>query len=182
MPLELEDILEVKALTDLLIGKDYYSYMDLARLHKNGLFKKTQLSFVIKDKNTIVGCRLTLAPGTWIDSKKVDPNSWDVNNNDNVAYFQSVFLKKEYMGKGMGSKVSKHVLNLLRNLKVEAVVCHSHLESINNSSQKYLLKLGFQNLNTYQDFWKEVDYDCSTCCKETCVCSASEMIYYLEDK
>ena len=65
-------------------------------------------------------------------------------------------------------------------MECQAVVAHSWKESPNNSSMKYLEKLGFLPVGEHPLFWSEVDYDCTRCGKPPCQCTATEMILYLD--
>ena len=171
-----EDIEKLLKLTDDLIGINYYSYQDLYKIYKNGFYKGEQLSIIIEDKD-IIGFRFTLAPNTWLD-KKIAPELWGVKKEE-VAYFQSIFIAKHMTGQGIGRIASLKSIEKLKRLGVKAVVCHSHVESPNNSSQKYLLKLGFKNIKEYPLFWSNIDYLCDTCKVNPCKCTAREMIKVL---
>src|SRR5690606_15188381 len=118
-------------------------------------------------------------PGKWNKGKgsKLSPHLWKVPI-DRVGYFQSLFLHPNVTGQGWGQKLSLAAAQVMKQLKAEAIVCHSWVESPNNSSSRYLLKMGFQPVTRYPHYWIDVDYECTRCGKP-CVCTAEEMILYL---
>lgn len=180
-PITETDLEAVKRFTDRAIGSGYFSIQEL----KNAIFrsKKNNLTttFVLANPSTkeIEGLRLSYPPGNWDSGKgeKLSPNLWKVPIND-VGYFQSLFISPELTGHGLGQKLSLAAIEVMKKLGAKAIVCHSWVESPEGSSGKYLLKLGFQPLIRYPNYWKNVDYHCTRCGKP-CLCTAEEMILYL---
>lgn len=177
-PLKRDDLGGLVEFTDAAIGKNYYSLKDVedifARSQKNGIM----CTLVVKENSKIKGVRITYPPGNWEKGKGkgLTPNSWNTPLSD-TAYFQSLFLSSDLQGHGLGQEISLKSIALLKTLGAKAVVCHSWKESPNDSSGKYLRKMGFQLVATHPLYWKEVDYQCTRCGKP-CLCTAEEMIYY----
>ena len=72
-------------------------------------------------------------------------------------------------------------MEVIKLMGGKAVLCHSWLESPGNSSQRYLSSIGFESVKEHEKFWYEIDYECTRCGPEKCVCTAMEMIKYLEE-
>jgi len=162
--------------TDVAIGQNYYRPEDLRK------FTLNPFSFILLRRDTfeILGARLTLAGGQWLGTEKLKgahPALWKVDP-DKVAYFKSIFLADEVRGQSYGVELSLMALSALRKSGHKAVVCHSWNESPNQSSMRYLKKLGFKELVVIDNFWSEIDYSCTRCGKP-CKCSATEMICHL---
>ena len=180
-PMQTEMIAAVKKFTDEQIGHGYYSPEKIA-----GILQRSQgCSFVLIDENgTIWGVRLTFPPGAWLDLPRIGeciaPEAWPCGKEE-AGYFQSLFLHPQVQKQGWGGRMSEASLKALKGLGARAVVCHSWKESPGNSSQKYLLKMGFKAVKEYENFWKPVDYTCTRCGKP-CLCTAVEMVKPLEDK
>jgi ribosomal protein S18 acetylase RimI-like enzyme len=178
-----EDNLEsVKKFTDSWIGEGYYSLKDLKTILKQSKTQHHCTSFVAGDDETnqLVGIRLVLAPGQLQNCNlKLSPHLWGDAAMDDVAYFKSLFVHKDYQGQGIGKKLSQKAISVLKEINAHAIVCHSWLESPGNTSQKYLKKLGFSEVVQYPLFWHEIDYLCTRCSPKRCQCTAMEMIKFL---
>lgn len=161
--------------SNLYIGDNYFEKDQLTQL------ARLKSSFILVDeKNKVQGLRLSYPPGSWVDSKKPEklcPELWKVPP-EKVAYFQTIFLADGARGGGWGLRLSQASIAVLRDMGARAIVCHSWKESPHNSSMKYLKKLGFELIKEYPNYWIQVDYDCIRCGRP-CVCTASEMIFYL---
>lgn len=174
-----EDLKKVKKFTDQWIGENYYDLQEL-----EGIFEKSQkgehnTSYVALDKGEVVAVRLTFAPGKWIkEARGLSIDRWECAP-ESVGYFKSLFVAEGYQGKGLGKKMSSLSLEQLEVMGAKAVVCHSWLESPGNSSQKYLMKMGFLEVNRFEKFWYPIDYECTRCSPSRCICTAAEMIKYL---
>ncbi len=163
------------------IGDGYYSLEQLKILLEQSKKREKCVSFCAYDKDKLVGIRITLAPGKWIDNdtKGLTPERWNVPVGE-VAYFKSLFIRDDYQKRGIGSLLSNTSIEALKEIKTSAIICHSWLESPNNSSQIYLKKMGFISIKEHKKFWYDLDYTCSRCGVGKCICSAEEMIKYLE--
>jgi len=169
---------DIITFADKEIGLNYFSMQSLLEIYEQSQTKFGSTSFVAYDKKKIIAIRLTRNHGSnWADKKKTKKESWNVDL-DKVAYFQSLFVDQKYQSHGLGSTLSKKSIKLLKKDGAKAVVSHSHVQSPNNSSFKYLYKLGFREVHFFSNYWKDVDYFCSTCQKNPCDCSAIEMILY----
>ena len=184
-PLEESDLKSVQLFTDRWIGKDYYSYSELQDAFKKGNQGALNASFIALSGDDVVGVRLTYAPGTWIESsteifkKGLSTKEWKVPS-PKMGYFKSLFVHGDFQGKGIGKVLSNKALSILKEMGAEAVLCHSWMESPENSSQRYLLKMGFQKIKEHPKFWYEIDYFCPRCGPSRCVCTAGEMIKFLD--
>lgn len=186
IPISQTFIPEVIKFTDQQIGLGYYTRQDLEEIVSLCQNQSNHpVSFLLVDSsqdNKILGIRLTLPPGKWLGTARFStlPEKWQVPP-DEVGYFKSLFLSPSIQGQGLGSQLSSRSLNNLKKLGAKAVVCHAWIESPGNSSRKYLLKMGFQEVGTHANFWSHIDYLCSGCQSNPCRCSAAEMILYLKD-
>ncbi len=180
-PLSEPDLPQVKAFTDRAIGTNYYSLPELHEIYLRSQIDQTMCSFVLVDNhNEIVGIRITFPPGHWHKGKGkgLSPHLWNAPI-EKVAYFQSLFLAGEWQKHGWGKRLSLASIDALKTAGTKAVVCHAWCESPHDSSRKYLHGLGFSKVATYPLYWKDVDYVCTRCGKP-CLCTAEEMIKYLE--
>lgn len=177
--LEFSDLENVKAFTDRWIGENYYSIAEL----KEGLefSQKGHLnaSLIAVEKQELVGVRLTYAPGNWTKKAKgISPQLWRVSEQV-VAYFKSLFIHEDFQKKGIGRELSSRSMEILKEMGAKAIICHSWLESPGNSSQIYLQKMGFEEVARHEKFWSPIDYHCTRCGPDRCICTAVEMIKYL---
>lgn len=181
-PFQQKDLLNIKTFTDREIGEGYYSLDELKvifdRSNKNGIMCSLLLE---NDAGKIFGVRISYPPGNWKHGKGkgLCPEKWP-HGVDSTAYFQSLFISDEIRGQGWGGQLSKEALFKLREVGAKGVVCHSWKESPNNSSTKYLKKLGFELIAEHPEYWKEVDYKCTRCGEPPCLCTAQEMYLNLE--
>jgi hypothetical protein len=171
---------KVKEFTDRWIGKNYYTLPELSEVMELSLAGGLNASYLALVGDEIAGVRLTFSPGQWIEKKKkgTTPSKWSVEPNK-VAYFKSLFIGQEYQKMGLGKKLSQRSIETLKLMGAQAIICHSWLESPENSSQRYLQSMGFEGVNDHPRFWYEIDYDCTRCGPERCVCTAREMIKYI---
>jgi ribosomal protein S18 acetylase RimI-like enzyme len=178
--LQLKHVSELKKFLDIEAGIDYLTEEDLIKIIKNKItLNNKNCSFVALDNDKIIGVRLTYAPKKWLtDAKGITVNKWNVDE-DYVAKFHCLFLDSNYQGQGIGPEMSKRSIKVLKEMGTKAIICHSWLESPNNSSQRYLLKYGFKPVSLHKNFWSDFDYLCSGCSKKPCVCTAEEMIFYI---
>jgi ribosomal protein S18 acetylase RimI-like enzyme len=178
--MRLEDLLSVKDFTDRWIGINYFSISDLNDVYELSFYEGKCCSLLAFDNENLVAVRLTYAPGTWRDafSKGLTSAQWSVAFK-NIAYFKSLFVHENYQNKGLGKELSSQCINILKDMGARAILCHSWLESPNDSSRKYLQKMNFEIINEHVNFWKDIDYFCTRCSPEPCLCTGVEMILYL---
>lgn len=183
-PLEKSDLIAVKAFADRWIGKDYYQLESLEEAYDASLIslnkKRVSCSFVAFESFQIIGIRLTFAPNKWgkLIDRGLSPKKWEISI-EQMAYFKSLFVSQEYQGKGVGRTLSQCSLDLLKKVGAKGVLCHSWLESPGNSSQNYLKKFGFIEIERHPKFWFPVEYLCNRCRPKKCECTACEMILKL---
>ena len=196
--LEYSDLKELKIFTDREIGEGYYSEKELEEIFekssgadRNG--KPLMCSLLLREEakthkvadtlaeapGEICGTRFTYPPGKWSRGKGegLNPSKWP-RSLDQTGYFQSLFLSHGVQGHGWGAKLAYASIEVLKKAGAAGVVCHSWKESPNNSSLKYLEKMGFKKIAEHPLYWQHVNYNCTRCLKPPCQCTAVEM--YLE--
>jgi ribosomal protein S18 acetylase RimI-like enzyme len=175
------DLPAVKAFCDTAIGRDYYSAEELHQIFLKSRKDGVMCSFLLIEPAThhIQGIRITYPAGLWTKGKGrgLHPELWNIPLNQ-VGYFQSLFLAPAVQGQGWGGRLSDISLEALRRSGARAVVCHAWRESPNDSSRRYLKKMGFQFVAEHPFYWKDIDYTCTRCGKP-CLCTAEEMIKIL---
>ena len=179
-PFALADIPAVKAFADASIGTDYYSESELQDVYHRSLAGNVMCSFLLVDnQQQVLGLRLAYPPGKWEKGKgnRLHADLWKTPLSE-TGYFQSLFLAAKVQGQGWGPKLSLKSIEALKKVGAKAIVTHAWKESPNNSSIRYLSKLGFQSVATHPEYWINVDYVCVLDGKP-CRCTAEEMIYYL---
>lgn len=176
-PFRHQDLPQLKEFTDREIGANYYSAEELEKIFTRSQKDGVMCSLLIEDqKGAIKGIRLSYPAGQWETGKGhgLQPEKWPYPRAE-TAYFQSLFLSNDLQGQGWGGKVSQEALRLLQQTGAKGVVCHSWKESPNNSSTRYLQKLGFEVIAEHPRYWRDLDYDCTRCGKPPCQCTAVEM-------
>ena len=172
---------QIQQLCDRVLGSNYYTASEVSEFEKLSQLQGKTCSFVLVDpEDKVLAARVTFAPGKWLNQlkDKCHPQLWPFKG-ENIAYFKSLLVDESIRGQGWGPKLSQKSLEILKSWGCQAVICHSWLESPNNSSQKYLLAYGFKPLINIENFWYEKDYECTRCSPNRCVCTAVEMIYPL---
>ena len=177
-PFLAQDIAAVQKFTDAEIGQGYYSIEELTAHQKNSVGADgTVCSFLLVDSatNKVHGLRLAFPPGNWSHGKGAQQRSdlWPFPLAK-TAYFQSLFLARTVQGQGWGPKLSTESIKAFKNLKALGVATHSWMQSPNNSSVKYLEKMGFKKIIEHPLYWINVDYTC-TLDGKPCRCTAIEM-------
>lgn len=183
-PFQFSDLEAIRRFTDHEIGAGYYSSGELEdifhRSQKNGLM----CSFLIESpRGEIKGVRISYPPGQWSTGKGkgLNPESWP-HALAETAYFQSLFLAGDLQGQGWGGKLSAEAIRTLQRAGAKGIVCHSWKESPNDSSNRYLRKLGFELVAEHPKYWKGVPYRCTLCGDPPCQCTAHEMYLDLNAK
>ncbi len=179
--LKLSDLPALKAFTDREIGAGYYSESEIQDIFRKSQKNGRMCSFLLKSDGEICGVRFTYAPGNWSHGKGegLTISKWPFPLQD-TAYFQSLFLAEKVQAQGFGGQLSARSIEVLKSIGAKGIVCHSWKESPNNSSSKYLEKIGFQVIAEHPLYWQHIDYNCTRCGKPPCQCTALEMYLKLE--
>jgi ribosomal protein S18 acetylase RimI-like enzyme len=172
------DVVAVKNFTDQQIGDGYYSESELIENQKKSISKNGDItSFVLVDikTNEVKGLRLAYPPGAWAHGKgsKLRPDLWPFAL-DKAGYFQSLFLSGDAQGQNWGPLLSQKSIEIFRKLGAEGIITHCWKESPNNTSFRYLDKVGFKTIVEHPNYWIDVDYVCTRDGKP-CRCTAIEM-------
>lgn len=179
--LSAQDIPEIIEFADLNIGKGYYTTATTKEILNAASAKDPTTCLGMRDLNTqkLIAIRISLPPGTWMNRFSYGQltEKWGVDPK-NVGYFKSLFLDPSYRGQKLGPRLSAEAERRMWARGALAIVTHSWKESPNNSSTKYLTKMGFQVVGELPHYWAQVDYDCSGCHNRPCSCTAVEMIKY----
>lgn len=181
-PFQLQDLEAIRLFTDREIGTGYYSLQEVEAIYHRSQKNQVMCSFLLEDAaHEIQGVRISYPPGTWNKGKGegLHPLQWPHRLED-TAYFQSLFLSGPYQAQGWGIRLSQASLEALKKTGAKGIVCHSWKESPNDSSNRYLQKLGFELIAEHSEYWKDVPYNCTRCGKPPCRCTAQEMYLNLE--
>lgn len=182
IPFQHDKIDDVKQFTDCWIGQDYFCVEELADVLDLSCSSKLNASFLAYDQDLLVGVRLSYLPGAWVKSARgITPALWPCQV-DKVAYFKSLFIAQSAQKKGLGRTLSQKSLDVLKQAGAQAVVCHSWLESPEDSSRRYLQAMGFRSVASHEKFWEPIDYLCTRCTPKPCQCTAVEMLKILEER
>ena len=177
------DAPHVSSLADVLIGPGYYPVSQVLETLEQSTQGSTVCSHVAvrRDDETLLGFRFALPPGRWRHGRGegLSPHLWPVAL-ERCAYFQSSYVAFEARGKGIGPRMAEAAVRSLRELGAQAIITHSWKESPNNSSLRYLTRLGFRAVTEYPGYWSQVDYICWLDGKP-CQCTAIEMIKLLDE-
>lgn len=181
-PFQLDDLESIREFTDREIGQGYYSMAEIEDIFRRSQKNGVMCSYLLETKDKdIKGVRISYPPGQWQKGKGhgLHPDRWPHSLED-TAYFQSLFLASDLQGQGWGGKLSREAARALRQVGAKGIVCHSWKESPNNSSNRYLQKLGFELIAEHPKYWKDVPYNCTRCGTPPCQCTAQEMYLNLE--
>lgn len=181
-PFRQQDLEAIRLFTDHEIGAGYYSLDEIKDIFQRSEKNGVMCSFLLESSDgKIKGVRISYPPGKWSHGKGKGLHSekWPHSLSE-TAYFQSLFLSSEVQGQGWGGKISKEAIQALQQTGAKGIVCHSWKESPNDSSSRYLLKLGFELIAEHKEYWKDVPYNCTLCGKPPCKCTAQEMYLNLE--
>ena len=177
-----KDLDKLVRFCDRWIGKGYFKKDELRDALLRGIKDDINASFLAEIEGKIIGIRICYAPDEWVNIKNMDflsPGAWGVEITE-VAYFKSLFIHGKYQKKGIGSKLSRLAINSLKEMGAKAIVAHAWKESPENSSLKYLNKMGFKEVSEHKRFWYLHEYDCTRCGEgQKCECSACEMVLTL---
>lgn len=176
-PFKKEDLEAIRQFTDREIGAGYYTTKELQEIFEKSSKNGTMCSLLLENEfNEIMAVRISYPPNQWKHGKgkALRSEKWP-HLLEQTAYFQSLFIANELQGQGWGGRLSQESLYVLKEIGAKGVVCHSWKESPNDSSTRYLKKLGFELIEEHPEYWKDVDYNCTRCGKPPCKCTAQEM-------
>lgn len=173
---EVHQIPEVLAFTDQWIGNGYFSHDELLQVINYSQNENLNASFLAYENGMLSGVRLSYLPGAWVkEARGLTPSNWKTPV-ERVGYFKSLFIADSAQKQGLGKRLSEKSLNVLKEAGAEAVVCHSWIESPENSSRRYLESMGFSQVGEHPKFWEMIDYLCTRCAPQRCQCTAAEMM------
>ncbi len=180
-PFRRDDVPAVKKFTDEEIGTNYYRSEELVDFVKKSQKNGETSSFVLYQGDDVKGVRLSFPQGQWSQGKggALMADRWPHALSE-TAYFQSLFIAKDFQRQGWGRQLSNQALAVLKKMGAKGVVCHSWVESPGESSLKALRSLGFVSIARHPFYWREVDYQCPRC-GSPCLCTAEEMYYDLKE-
>lgn len=181
-PFRLEDLEAIRLFTDREIGVGYYSLSEIEDIFHRSQRNGVMCSYLLETpQGDIKGVRISYPPGLWTKGKGhgLHPDQWP-HPLEATGYFQSLFLAHDFQGQGWGAKLSLEAIKALKQVGSKGIVCHSWKESPNDSSGRYLKKLGFELIAEHPKYWKDVQYNCTRCGAPPCQCTAQEMYLNLE--
>lgn len=179
------DIALVSAFADRTIGDRYYPEDEVAEYLARATVERPDgpitTAYVAETDDALVGFRLVMPPGRWDQGRGngLTPDRWP-HALAQTAYFQSCFVDPACTGAGIGRRLAYAAMDDLRRLGAQAIAVHSWKESPNDSSRRYLVKLGFTPIAEHPQYWADVDYLCAGCKVQPCTCTAIEMVLDLE--
>lgn len=182
-PMEAGDVDDIVALAARVVGPGYWTAEEVGATLARSTLDGRVCSHVVRDgAGALQGFRFALPPGRWEAGRGAGlcPDRWPFARQD-AAYFQSAWVAPEARGLGVGPMMAQRALADLRALGAAGVVTHSWKESPNDSSQRYLRRLGFVAVAEHVDYWAEVDYVCSRDGRP-CRCTAIEMVLPLAER
>ncbi|MCJ8275920.1 MAG: GNAT family N-acetyltransferase, partial [Bdellovibrionales bacterium] len=158
-PFEPQDAHRIKSLTDSWIGLNYFSEAELQEMSQRSVKNGQNCSFLVVVDGEIKGFRFTYPPGQWVSGKGegLSEELWPHSKSE-TAYFQSLYVHPDCLKKGYGKKLSLKSIEVLKKVGAKGVVCHSWVESPNNSSFLYLSSIGFKSIALHKEYWKDVEY------------------------
>ncbi|MEY3012718.1 MAG: hypothetical protein RIT45_1453 [Pseudomonadota bacterium] len=180
-PMTESDVADVVALADRVVGPGYWTAAEVRETLERSRKGKRVCSHVVRDADgSLLGFRFALPPGRWEHGRGrgLCPERWPFAR-ETAGYFQSAWVAPEARGRGVGPAMAARALHDLRAAGAAGVVTHSWKESPNDSSQRYLRRLGFEAVAEHVDYWAEVDYVCSRD-GNPCRCTAIEMVLSLD--
>ncbi|MCO4760263.1 MAG: GNAT family N-acetyltransferase [Myxococcales bacterium] len=173
------DVAAVVTLADRLVGAGYYDADAVSDMLSRSTVGSVVCSHVAVRSGEIVGFRFSLPPGRWQHGRGrgLSPELWPIEL-DACGYFQTAYVDPVVQRQGVGRAMATAALGNLQRLGARGVVTHCWKESPNNSSFRYLSRLGFEPVREFADYWVDVDYDCVRDGRP-CHCTAIEMFLAL---
>lgn len=181
-PLSRDHFQQVVDLGNRVHGENYLNLSSMEEILDLSHKKGHNASFVLltEDRHSLIGFRLTFAPGRWIDkyNKLLSPEKWSVPA-EKVAYFKCNTIEEKYRGRGLGKRLLQRSVQECKKQGAEAGVAHIWVNSPGDSAYRYFTKAGGKPLVMYRNYWAEEweqkGSNCSACGPE-CGCSGIEMI------
>ncbi|MCL1123763.1 GNAT family N-acetyltransferase [Shewanella surugensis] len=177
-PLEIEDFSAVIALGNHVHGEGYLTMSSLMTMRDKGIKAGVNASFVLHQQETLIGFRLTYAPGQWQIDQWCSPTLWGVDVQD-LCYFKCNTIDPLFQGQGSGGRLLTAAITAVKKQRGLGGVSHLWQQSPNNAAVKYFTKAGGELIATHLGRWSDPkeysDYECVLCgCP--CQCSACEML------
>jgi len=171
------------ALGNEVHGDAYLTEEIIEKIYKISFKNSVNCSFIMLDKEKVVGFRLTYAPGNWQIDQWCSPELWDYPI-DQLCYFKSSTVDADYRGHGVAKTMLKASIDAAKLQGASGGICHTWMQSPGNAAFQYFIKCGGKHLKTYKDRWLEdsiAGYRCIVCGPDAyCSCDAGEMIMYFE--
>ena len=182
-PYQSEDAAALLALANSVHGAGYLNADSLSEMAKLGLASGLNANFVVFQDATLVGYRLSFAPGNWQPDHWCSTKLWPVPA-EQMAYFKSVAVAPAYQGQGIGSRMLRASIEVLKRQGALAGLAHLWMQSPGNSAVRYFSRAGGKLLAVHPDKWlalsrQSAGYDCPVC-GEACHCTAAEMVLTFE--
>lgn len=174
-PKHFDDVIK---LGNAVHGDNYLSHESLQVMLVRGLKDGINASLVAYNDDTLVGFRLTWAPGNWPIDHWCNPELWGYEPSE-VCYFKCNTVDERFRGAGIGGKLLRQSIALTKQQGAKAGLSHIWLQSPGNSAYKYMSKAGGKIIKEHPDRWYDSSindgYYC-VICKGDCHCSAAEML------
>lgn len=182
--LQKDDFDEIIRLGNTVHGDNYINYQALEKIYQLSFSEEHCCSKVMYDKprgkGTLIGFRLTYAPGKWEIDKWCSPEDWGTDPGK-VCYFKSNTIDADYRGLGIGSHLLDVSIQAVKRQGAIAGVTHIWMQSPGKGAFRYFTKNGGQLIWVWPDRWNEdcstYGYNCSHCGTD-CHCEGAEMILY----
>lgn len=169
---------DVIGLGNQVHGDGYLNVDSLKQMHLRGIKNNINASLVCYQGDSLVGFRLTWAPGNWPLDKWCTPQLWG-HPVENVCYFKCNTIDERMRGQGIGGRLLKQSIALSKQQGATAGLAHIWLQSPGNSAFRYMSKAGGVVIKEHPDRWYESSiedgYYCILC-QGACRCSAAEML------
>lgn len=178
-----DDFAAVAALGNKINGDNYLDADTCAKIMRGSCKLGLSCSYVAYEGKTLIGFRLTYAPGQWNIDQRFCPDKWKVPQ-EQVCLFKSNMIDESYRGRGLGPLLLKHSIETVKQQGAVAGVTHIWMQSPGNSAYKYFTKAGGELIMIHPDHWhndfSDFGYVC-TLCGEDCHCDGAEMILYFKE-
>lgn len=184
IPLDTDKFVAVITLANQVHGDNYLDSVSLQQMYVQGIKQGLNASLVaVDDSGTVVGYRLSFAPGQWQLDQWCSPALWSVPV-EQMAYFKSVAVAASMRGKGVASALLKASARVLAQQGAKAGLAHIWRESPGNAAQRYFSYAGATLLKVHPLRWRHLSetagYICPLC-GSLCSCSAAEMELQFKD-
>lgn len=171
------------SLANQVHGDNYLDTASLQSMHLQGIKHGLNASFVAVDETaTLVGYRLSFAPGQWQLDQWCSVTLWPVAA-DRMAYFKSVAVAPSMRGQGVASALLTASARVLVQQGAAAGLAHIWRESPGNAAERYFNYAGGTLLKVHPNRWRHLSDSGYLCprCGERCSCSAAEMLLQFKD-